>query len=556
MLPHGLKRAKNGSLGKIDPTAAEGNKHRLSTEQHAQLSSSAERWMFTHKSSGAYLGSGITAHGKRSESEFDEFLMRAGEKSPTVADLARWRYLMAKADQCLGKKVAQKYLDTICRWKQHDRQDDAEFLAATEAYIRRNLIPESGPVDASTATNAKQLGVSIDALVAARNAAAEFMNVVHLPEDLQRGEVEIAASAFQGSIVSALASLLLHPLTSWPLRSHQIEQWLVQTGVHGFNLSSLADALHCEATALDALVCATKADQYSVSKSCVSLENPKDLLKNRHWSFCRPLFASTRQYNLTGGSPGALVDSSIAVVFDIRYVFESAKGAKRFLHRGLNYLAENHIDDSIADLADRITGGHCHQQVKDAPSFGDESFVFGGDGDPGVKVKRAIFHRLRPDSPSSMNSMNFMNVLIRVRNVVAKLFVSVDGSADEHSGDIYALATHVSERLSSWVQRFGQECGTVVKRLPDTARCAYDAFLAAHRVLAKCLLQEASASHSMYAIANSMQTCARCGVQSRSCKRCGGCYRYYLCGSDCQRLFWECGHKTECSREFELTLLT
>jgi len=541
MPPPGFKFAKNGSLGKLDPAAAEHNKHRLSEEQHEELSWSAQQWLLTHKSSGAYLGPGMTAHGKLSESEFDEFLMRAGEKSPTLADLARWGYLMAKVEQCLGKKLAGKYLDTICRWKQHDRQDDAKFLRATESHIKRSFIPESGPADASTATIAKQLGVSIDALVAARNAAAEFLNAVHSPEDLERARDAITAS--ECCIISALAFLLLHAMRSWPVRSHQIDQWLAQTGMHGFSgyvLASLTDALHCEATALDEFMGATKADQYEVAKSTVYLQNPKELNQNRHWPFCRPLFTSKRQFDFTAGS-------FVAVVFDIRWVFESAKGAKQFFRRGQNYLAENHIEESVADLADRITHGFCHQQVTNAPVFGDESFVFGGDADPKMKLMQQ--HCGTP--------INFINVLIRVKNVVAKLYVSVAGSADERATDIYALASHVSARLGSWVQSFGAECGTVVPSLPDPARCAYDAMLAAHRVLAQWTLQQASAgNHSMFAIVNSVQTCATCGVQSRSCKRCGGCYRYFSCGSDCQHQFWGSGHKSKCSREFELALLT
>ncbi|CAE8635960.1 unnamed protein product [Polarella glacialis] len=201
----------------------------------------------------------------------------------------------------------------------------------------------------------------------------------------------------------------------------------------------------------------------------------------------------------------------------------------------------------MAELADRINNGFGHRRVQDHPSFGDESFVFGGDEDP---VSKLLQEQYGSDVPC------FLNVLIRVGNVVAKLFVSIVGSADKHAPDIYALAGHVSERLTSWVQRFGLECCTAIQSLPDPALCAYDALQAAHRALAQRSLRDAAGNHSSFAIANSVQTCASCGVQSRSCNRCGGCYRYFLCGTHCQRQFWESGHKIECSREFELTILT
>lgn len=541
-LANGMQLARNGSLGNVDPATAGDNKRRLSKEQQEKLSNNAARWLFSTKNAASHFAESSAARGTLSDSEFDEFLMRAGDTSPTVCDLGRWRYVMAKVENCLGKSAATKYLNAICRWKQHDKQEDAELVASIEAYIRANLIPQSGPVADSTVALARSIEASTDALVEARNAAAQALGTGCSSEDFMRTRGSLFSEASNGQIMPFLSLLVLQGMDTWPQDSHGVEAWLSRAGCNGLCQPDLTwiDALHCGTEGLDAFV-ASMSGHLSLEESPISLESFQQVKDNRHWSFCRPLFKTRRTYHID-------TERGISVVFDIRFVFESAKGAKRFVQRGLNYLAENHVYDSFAECADRVNHGVAHKQVEGAPCWGDESFLFGGDDDEPFNV-------ICKQSGAGQSEMSFLNAIVRIRNVVAKMFVLVPGPVSERTADIFALVSHGSERLSAWERRFGGECAGAVLGLPKPARVAYNALLAAHQVLAQLALKAAASGRSVYVRPGSEQCCANCGVRSSRCKRCGGCYRHFLCGSACQRAFWELGHKAACSREFKLTPL-
>eukprot|EP00440_Ansanella_granifera_P046577 gb/GFBE01050443.1/.p1 GENE.gb/GFBE01050443.1/~~gb/GFBE01050443.1/.p1 ORF type:complete len:578 (+),score=64.99 gb/GFBE01050443.1/:1-1734(+) len=570
-LPAGFKTSGRGSLGDLDPRARGANKHGISEIRRSELSKVARSWLtdstdITNKdlieSAGcsrktrkraAVLAGKDCDLGRMSENEFDEFIMRAGEPSPTVPDLVRWTFLFSKVEALLGKTSARNYLNALCRWRQDGNQVDAYCTSTMERIVRCMLLPTEGPIDARTVTCAKKLGMNASDLVAARKAAeAELagMSAANLngADAADMADTDKAVTHDLDRFVTTMSLVVGIPPGSPP----EIEDSIQHSTEFGYQgalgksqtFSCIRDA-HCLRELIASLLFSD--GPWRVASSYTTIGGLESYRANRHWAYCRPLFLSYANFERPESGPGHMY------VFDIRYVFESSKGSKQFLRRSVSYLAEHLFHEEChADEVEMRVQGFVHPEISEAKTWGDESRVFGGPNDP---VNRAMLTQV--PSTTSLRTMVSYCVLMRVGNVVAKLFVMFEVDNDqevpqEKLDAIYSLASHASERLKTWVSEYREQCRGLLDRLPPLARCQHAAYLAATRALASRAHAAATKAQPMVYMKRSLPTCAMCGQSNPDCKRCAGCLQSFLCSEKCQAEFWNSEHKASCSREFEL----
>ena len=263
---------------------------------------------------------------------------------------------------------------------------------------------------------------------------------------------------------------------------------------------------------------------------------------DRHVGFCKGLFSSEV----------GIVDTG--TVRDLKWVFESARGAKQYFRRAMPHLSESDLDEEcLVDQAEFIRRGVIHPPVADAPSFGDESVVLGGENDTitGLMMDVAL-KGAASDSSAAFRKHRMYFVIFRVGNVVGKLYVHFMSNLDpaEQLVRVYALANESVDRVTLWVQRFGTDCQDLLTRLPEDPRRMCMAKRAAMCSLAEQGLKLAD-EQPRAAPKVLKKACAVCG-STKKLQRCSGCRLIWFCSNACQKQGWQDGHKQSCSLTYQL----